>query len=186
VINELEARATKAGGSICVAYVFFRYSDAADLTIRHVLEILVKQTVERHPNCVSFAEQGYARHLREDTQPTEAELFQLLQRFTQIHSATFYILDALDEAPYKLQVALIKKLSMLNVRLFITSRPLKAVEAQIPDVHSFAISAQDDDLDLHITQEIGCSRDLQDLLESVDPSVREEIVSSIKQNCGGM
>jgi len=55
VINDLEARAAASGGSICVAYVYFRYSDAINLTVRSVLEILVKQTVERHPNCAVLA-----------------------------------------------------------------------------------------------------------------------------------
>ncbi|KAH6909816.1 hypothetical protein BKA70DRAFT_176890 [Coprinopsis sp. MPI-PUGE-AT-0042] len=77
VIRELEARAQAAGGQICVAYVYIRYSDGADLTVSNVLEILVKQTVERHPECLFLAEQAYARHLRENTQPTEAELLQL-------------------------------------------------------------------------------------------------------------
>ncbi|KAH6909872.1 hypothetical protein BKA70DRAFT_1041891, partial [Coprinopsis sp. MPI-PUGE-AT-0042] len=186
VIRDLEARAEAAGGRICVCYVYLRYSDRADLTVRNVLEILVKQTVERHPNCEVLAEQAYARHLREKTQPSEDELLQLLHQFTETTAATFYVLDALDEAPEKLQLDLVRKLASLNVRLFITSRPLKNVEARVPGARSFPIVAQGEDLDLHITQEIARSPDLQDLLERAGPSLREQIVSSIKKNCGGM
>lgn len=186
VIHDLEARATVAGANICIAYVYFRYSDAADLTVRGVLEILVKQTVERHPNCALLAEQAYARHLCERTQPTEAELLQLLDRFTEVTMTTFYVLDALDEAPEKLQVSLVKKLASLNVRLFITSRPLKVVEAQFSDVSSFHIVAQDGDLGLHISQEIENSPALQALLEEAEPDFKDEMISSIKKNCGGM
>ena len=185
VIRELEARAAAANGTICVAYVHIRYSDAADMTIRSILEVLVKQTVERHPDCASLAEQAYAQHLSEDTQPTEAELLQLLHQFTGIKTATFYVIDALDEAPDKLQLELIKKLASLNARLFITSRPLKTVEARAPEAHRFSIAAQDDDLDLHIAQGIDRSPDLELLLER-DPALKEEVVSSIKKNCGGM
>ncbi|KAH6909886.1 hypothetical protein BKA70DRAFT_1027556, partial [Coprinopsis sp. MPI-PUGE-AT-0042] len=186
VIRELEARAESAGGRICVCYAYLRYSDRADLTVRNILEILVKQTVERHPDCVVLAEQAYARHLREQTQPSEGELLQLLHQFTETTAATFYVLDALDEAPEKLQLDLVRKLASLNVRLFITSRTLKAVEARVPGACSFPIVAQGEDLDLHIAQEIARSPDLQDLLEKAGPSLREQIVSSIKKNCGGM
>ena len=185
VINELEARAAAPGNNICVAYVFIRYSDASDMTIRGFLEILLKQTVERNADCAAIAAQVYARHLAEDTQPSETELLQLLQRCVEATSATFYIIDALDEAPDRLQLDLVKKLASTKARLFITSRPLKAVEARGPDAHRFSIAAQDHDLDLHIAQGIDKSPDLDLLLER-DPSLRDEIVSSIKGNCGGM
>ena len=38
VINDLESRAAAAGGDVCVAYVYFRYSDAANLTVRDVFD----------------------------------------------------------------------------------------------------------------------------------------------------
>ena len=187
VINDLEARVAASDGNICVAYVYFRYSDAADLTVRAVLEILVKQTVERYPDCAVLAEKAYARHLNERTQPTEAELLQLLHQFTEIKTVTFYVLDALDEAPRKLQADIIRILATLNAKLFITSRPLKAVEAKVPQAEacSFTIVAQDSDLDLHIAREISRSPDLEDLLDR-DPSFREQVISSVKRNCDGM
>ncbi|KAH6904821.1 hypothetical protein BKA70DRAFT_1506673, partial [Coprinopsis sp. MPI-PUGE-AT-0042] len=186
VIQELESRATKAGGRICVCYVYFRYSDRKDLTVRNVLETLVKQSVERHSGCALLLEATYAQHIRENTQPTEGELLQLLHQFTETTAVTFYVLDALDEAPEKLQLDLVRKLASLNVRLFITSRPLKIVEARVPGACSFPIVAQGQDLNLHIAQEISRSPRLQDVLERAGPSLREEIVSSIKKNCGGM
>ncbi|KAH6877440.1 ankyrin repeat-containing domain protein [Coprinopsis sp. MPI-PUGE-AT-0042] len=186
VIRELEARAEAAGGKVCVCYVYIRYSDRADLTVRNVLEILVKQTVERHPECARLAEKAYARHLRETTQPTEADLLHLLRQFTEACAATFYVIDAMDEAQDRVQVDLVQKLASLNVRLFITSRPLKAVETRAPNAHCFPIVAQESDLDLHITQEIARSRDLANLLEKEGSSLRDEIVSLVKSKCGGM
>ena len=90
VIHDLEARADAAGGSICVAYVYFRYSDVTGLTIRAVLEILVKQTVERHPDCAPLAMKIFSRHVKERTQPTEAELFELLSAFVKAKSLVRY------------------------------------------------------------------------------------------------
>ncbi|KAH6899505.1 hypothetical protein BKA70DRAFT_1406331, partial [Coprinopsis sp. MPI-PUGE-AT-0042] len=186
VIRELEARAEAAGGKVCVCYVYIRYSDRADLTVRNVLEILVKQTVERHPKCARLAKRAYARHLRETTQPTEADLLDLLRQFTGACAATFYVIDALDEAHDRVQVDLVQKLASLNVRLFITSRPLKAVETRAPNAHCFPIVAQESDLDLHIRQEITRSRDLANLLEKEGSSLTDEIVSLVKSKCGGM
>ncbi|KAH6909814.1 hypothetical protein BKA70DRAFT_176867 [Coprinopsis sp. MPI-PUGE-AT-0042] len=186
VIRDLEARAEAAGGKICVCYVYIRYSDGADLTVRNVLEILVKQTVERHPDCALMAEKAYARHLREKTQPTEAELLQLQRQFTEAIAATFYILDALDEAPDRIQVDLVLKLASLNVRLFITSRPLEVAPAQAPNSHYFPIVAQEYDLNLHINQEIDRSRSLANLLEKAGSSLRDQVVSLVKSRCGGM
>lgn len=186
VIDDLEARAAASDGKMCVAYVYFRYSDATNLTVRAVLEILVKQSIERNTNCEAAAQKVYARHIKAKTEPTEAELLRLLHTFTtEATEATFYVLDAPDEAPEKLQLDLIQKLASLRARLFITSRPLKAIESRIADVHSFSIVAQDDDLDLHVTQELSRSRDLQDLLDE-DPSFKAEVLRSIKANCGGM
>ena len=185
VINDLEARANASGGSICVAYVFFRYSDAAGLTLRTVMEILVKQTVERHPECLPLCEQTYSRHLKEGTRPTEQELTTLLSLFNQQFKVTFYVLDALDEAPVILRLKLVQKLSSLGARLFITSRPLPAVEAKFPAAHTFSIHAHDQDLDIHIADKIEESAELQELLEA-DPGFGDLLVSTVKAKCEGM
>jgi hypothetical protein len=155
------------------------------MTVRNVLEVLVKQTLERHPEFQDLVEQSYAQHLHEETEPTEAQLLALLQQFTERMTVTFYILDALDEAPKKIQLAVVKTLASLNVKLFITSRPLKTIEASFPKAHIFPIAAQAVDIDLLIAKGINESADLQRLLEE-DPGLREEIFSRIKQNCGGM
>jgi ankyrin repeat domain-containing protein 50 len=186
VIRELEKRADASSGSICVCYVYFRYSDDPDLTVRSILEILVKQTIERHHDCALLAEEVYVRHSQENTQPTEVELLQLLYRFRGSKSLMFYVLEALDEAPDKLQLDLITKLASLDVRLFITSRPLKGVENCFSGAHSISIFARGEDLELHITAGINRSSSLQSLLKNAGPSLREEIVHSIKHNCHGM
>lgn len=186
MINKLEAHFASSGGSICVCYIYFRYSDASELTVRKILEILVKQTLERHSDCGSLAEEAYARHLHEKTEPTEAELLQLLQQFAKKRQATFYILDALDEAPDELRLYLVKKLASLDVRLFITSRQLPDVKSCVSGVHSISIAAQRPDVELHIKQEIERSSNLQNMIRRVGPSLQDEIVSSIKDKCDGM
>ncbi|KAH6889043.1 hypothetical protein BKA70DRAFT_1163670, partial [Coprinopsis sp. MPI-PUGE-AT-0042] len=185
VIEYLETLCKETDIKICVCYVFFRYSDRSEVTVRSVLEILAMQTLERHPDCQALVGQTYTPHLRERTEPTEAQLLALLRQLTGAMGVTFYVLDALDEAPTKIQLALMKTLTSLNVKLFVTSRPMKTVEANFPDAHSFAIIAQDSDIELHVAKVINENAELRRLLH-VNPSLRDEIVSTIKQNCGGM
>ncbi|KAH6916394.1 hypothetical protein BKA70DRAFT_1092729, partial [Coprinopsis sp. MPI-PUGE-AT-0042] len=185
VIQRLEALCKETDVQICVCYIYFRYSDRSELTVRYVLEIIVMQTLERHPDCQALIEQTYTQHLRERTEPSEGQLLTLLRQLAKIMAVTFYVLDALDEAPTKIQLALLKTLTSLNVKLFITSRPLKTVEANFPEAHTFHIVAQDADIDLHIAKGIDENAELQRLVKE-DPELKDEILSSIKRNCGGM
>jgi hypothetical protein len=155
------------------------------MTVRNVLEVLVKQTLERHPEFQDLVEETYAQHLREETEPTEGELLTLLHQFTEGVAVTFYILDALDEAPKRIQLAVVETLASLNVKLFITSRPLEAVQANFPKAHTARISAQDVDIDLHFAKITKENPALQHLFGEI-ASLRDEILSTVKQNCGGM
>jgi hypothetical protein len=186
MVNGVEKWAGEQASPICVCYIYIRYSDDAGLTVRHCLEVLVKQTIEKHPSCRRPAEEAYAEHFRLKTRPTEEDLFQLLKTFTTIVRASFYFLDALDEAPEPIQFDLLIRLSSLNVKLFITSRPLTILQAEFPDAHCFIIAAQDRDLELHIDREIHRSPRLRRLLNSADPSWRASIVSAVKEKCEGM
>ncbi|KAH6901823.1 hypothetical protein BKA70DRAFT_1229636 [Coprinopsis sp. MPI-PUGE-AT-0042] len=176
VINALEAHATQFASPFCVCYIYFRYSDHTKATTRSFLEVLVKQTLERHPGCLPLFNKVYARHTREKTQPSEEELLGLLREFTGA-MITFYVLDALDEAPTAIQTEIIQRLTSLNVKLFITSRPLKNMEATFPDVYRFPHFCP---------SEISLSGDLRTILEQGGILLRNEVYTSIKAKCGGM
>ncbi|KAH6909754.1 hypothetical protein BKA70DRAFT_1425474 [Coprinopsis sp. MPI-PUGE-AT-0042] len=185
VVNVLEVHASQSALPVCVCYLYFRYSDHTKATTRSFLEVLVKQTLERHPGCLPLFNQTYARHIREQTQPNEEELLGLLHQLTDA-MATFYVLDALDEAPTTIQLEIITRLTSLNVKLFITSRPMKNVEALFPNVHLFPIVAQASDINLHIDKEVSRSADLRAVLERGGPSLRDKIDASIKAKSRGM
>jgi hypothetical protein len=162
-----------------------RYSEHAKLTVRGVLEVLVKQSVERHGQLKALYEEVYLPHIREGTRPTEEELLGLLWKFTKCIPESFYFLDALDEAPVEIQHDLIEKLATLNVRLFITSRHMEEVQSFFPDARCFKISAQEQDLDLHIAKRLSTPR-LRTLLAQRDASFTDGVRSAIKSKCGGM
>jgi hypothetical protein len=98
---------------------------------------------------------------------------------------TFCVLDALDEAPTEIQLAVVRVLASLNFKLFITSRSLKTIEASFPHAHIFPIFAHAVDLDLHIAKAICDNAELQRIFR-VEPAMRDEVFSTIKQNCSGM
>ncbi|KAH6911303.1 hypothetical protein BKA70DRAFT_56704 [Coprinopsis sp. MPI-PUGE-AT-0042] len=186
-INAVETRAKASLTPICVGYLYIRYSDNTKFTVRDLLEILVKQTVERHPAALPLCTEVYTRHVREKTEPSTTELVALLKSFTsELVTTSFYFIDALDEAPADVQLELLEKLVDLNVKLFITSRPLDQLESRFPDAHHFPIFAQDADLDVHIDKEISRSMELQAILAASSPGLGGRITLTIKRKCSGM
>ncbi|KAH6910126.1 hypothetical protein BKA70DRAFT_1466413 [Coprinopsis sp. MPI-PUGE-AT-0042] len=154
MINHAEERARELGSPVCIGFIYLRCSDNAGLTVRHCFEVLVKQSLQQHPNLLRLAEEVYAPHVRLEGEPPEGELLRLLQGFTRAVTSTTYFLDALDEAPPAIQIDLVGKLASTGAKLFITSRPFKALEERFPNAHHFSIAAQDSDLELHINSQL--------------------------------
>ncbi|KAH6892707.1 hypothetical protein BKA70DRAFT_1119274, partial [Coprinopsis sp. MPI-PUGE-AT-0042] len=137
-------------------------------------------------DCLPIFNEVFARHIREKTLPSESELVQLLRRFAEALAEMFYFLDALDEAPPDVQFDLLKRLSTLDVKVFITSRPIANLDSCFPGAHRFSIRAQDRDIELHIAKEIERSPVLQTILNQAGPSLRDNITSTIKEKCEGI
>ena len=156
--------------------------------MKGVLESLLKQTLERHPECLALAERVYSQNLREGTQPSETQLLGLLRQFTDGMRTTFYVLDALDEAPQKVRAAIVRTLSSLKAKVFMTSRPLESLEVvlQLVQVCKVKISAQDEDIERHVEEGIEESLGLVNLVQQEGESLRREILSTIRRRSGGM
>jgi hypothetical protein len=186
-IQAAEHHAERSETPVSVGYLYIRYSDHAKVTVRDLLEVLVKQTIERHSASLALFDAVYARHIREKSEPSINEILGLLKRFTsEVTTTTFYFLDALDEAPADVQIGLLESLTSLNVKLFITSRPLKSLQARFPDAHHFPIVAQESDLDIHIGKEMSRSMELQDIIAKASPGLEGRITVAIKKKCSGM
>ncbi|KAH6902541.1 hypothetical protein BKA70DRAFT_1196098 [Coprinopsis sp. MPI-PUGE-AT-0042] len=166
VIRDLEWREEAWNGVFCVAYIYLRYSEP--LTIRDLLESLVKQIIERHSDLIPFVEGLYAKHQRERTRPSEQDLTGVLAEFIKCGKLLFFVLDALDEMRAEDRPILVNLLVTLGVNLFITSRPLETLQRQFPQAQTFNIAASPSDLDLHIKHFLRHSPDLVALLEGND------------------
>ncbi|KAH6891917.1 ankyrin repeat-containing domain protein [Coprinopsis sp. MPI-PUGE-AT-0042] len=79
---------------------------------------------------------------------------------------------------------LVSLLASLDAMLFVTSRPLEALQRQFPQAHLFNIAASASDLDLHIKDVLRHSPEVLELLEGTD--LEERIVEAIHRKSGGM
>ncbi|KAH6902529.1 ankyrin repeat domain-containing protein 28, partial [Coprinopsis sp. MPI-PUGE-AT-0042] len=182
VIRDLEWREEAWNGVFCVAYIYLRYSEP--LTIRDILESLVKQVIERHSDLIPLVEGLYAKHQRERTRPSQQDLTGVLAEFIKCGKLLFFVLDALDEMRAEDRPVLVRLLVTLGVNLFITSRPLETLQRQFPQAQVFNIAASPSDLDLHIKHFLQDSPDLVALLEGGD--FEEHIFETIHRKSGGM
>ncbi|KAH6903969.1 ankyrin repeat-containing domain protein [Coprinopsis sp. MPI-PUGE-AT-0042] len=175
VIRDLEWHEEAWGDTICVAYVYLRYSEP--LAVRDVLESLVKQIIERHVDLVPMVQGLYAKHKQERTKLTQEDLMGVLAGFVQHGKLLFFVLDALDEMRGEDQPILVRLLSSLDVKIFITSRPLETLQQQFPQAQVFNIAARPSDLDLHIKHFLRHCPDLVALLEGT--KFEERIVEAV-------
>ncbi|KAH6903928.1 ankyrin repeat-containing domain protein [Coprinopsis sp. MPI-PUGE-AT-0042] len=182
IIHDLERRAKASGGVMCLAYVYLRYS--VSLAIRDVLESLVKQIVERHIDLITILEGLYAQHKQDRTKPSQQDLMGVLAEFVKRGKALFFVLDALDEMRAEDQPVLLRLLSSLDVKLFITSRPLDLLQRQYPQAQLFNIAASRSDIDLHIKDFLRHSPVVMALLEGND--FEKRIVETVHRKSGGM
>jgi ankyrin repeat domain-containing protein 50 len=182
VIRYLCELERSSGGVICVSFVYLRYSES--LSIRDVLESLVRQIVERHDDLVPLITEVYARHKREGTKPAQEELMCLLAGFITAGKSLFFVLDALDEMRAKDRPVLLKLLASLDTKLFITSRPLEPIQKQYPHAQMFEISASRADIELHFQEFLQHSPEVVALLEGTE--LKQHIAETIHQMSGGM
>ena len=182
VIRDLLRREEASDGAICVAFVYLRYSEP--LTLRDILESLVKQIVEYHTDLIPIISKIYMKHKRDRTKPTQQELMALLTELSKCGKTLFFFLDALDELREADRPVLLGFLASLNAKLFITSRPLSSLQKQCPKARIFDIAADPSDVKLLVHDTLRRSPDLMTLLDGT--GLEDEIMEKICQKAGGM
>jgi ankyrin repeat domain-containing protein 50 len=178
-LGNLEER---PGSNICVAFVYLRYSEP--LSVRDILESLVKQIVERHDDLVDAIAGLYTKHERESTKPSQKDLMVALAEFLTRGKKLFFVLDALDEMRVEDRPVLLRLLASLDAKLFITSRPLDVVQKQYPHAQFFDIAASQVDIALHVQNFLQHSPEVMTLLEGTD--LEQNLAKMIHRKSGGM
>ncbi|KAH6909555.1 hypothetical protein BKA70DRAFT_1425974 [Coprinopsis sp. MPI-PUGE-AT-0042] len=180
--------------TMCLAYVYIRYSEP--LSIQQILESLVKQIVQSHPERTAHLLQTvYKKHSREKTQPTVHELCSILSSLCRAFETCVVGIDGVDEMPSSDQRVLLRMLASAldlesnnntsNGRLFLTSRPLPGAQRNFPQAVVVDIMAQEHDIEVHLREVIRRTPGLDDLFYE-DPSFEQEVIGIIKDQCGGM
>jgi hypothetical protein len=126
----------------------------------------------------------YSNHKKEGTRPSQHELMGLLAQFILAGKSLFFVLDALDEMRAEDRPVLLKLLASLDAKLFITSRPLDAIQKQYPHAQIFEISASQADVELHVQEFLRRSPEVVALLEGA--KVKHHIGETIYRMSGGM
>ncbi|KAH6902662.1 ankyrin repeat-containing domain protein [Coprinopsis sp. MPI-PUGE-AT-0042] len=181
-INYLEKVEETSGGSFCLAFIYFRYSEP--LSIQDILESLVQQIVERHSDFIALVENLYAKHKHERTTPSQYDLVRLLSELVKNGKTIFVVLDALDELAVQDRPILLELLASVEVKLFITSRPLETLQQNFSQAQFVKIEAHPSDIDLHIKESLRRNPDLKELVEGCE--FENWIIETIHEKYGGM
>ncbi|KAH6909542.1 ankyrin repeat-containing domain protein [Coprinopsis sp. MPI-PUGE-AT-0042] len=193
-LSRVVEESTNNNRGTCLAYVYIRYSEP--LSIQQILESLVKQIVQSHPESTTHLLQAvYKKHHREKTQPTVHELCSILSSLCRAFETCVVGIDGVDEMPSSDQRVLVRMLASAmeldkenensNGRLFLTSRPLPGVQRNFPEAVVVDVMAQGHDIEVHLREVIRRTPGLDDLFYE-DPSFEQEVIGIIKDRCGGM
>jgi ankyrin repeat domain-containing protein 50 len=156
------------------------------MSVRDILESLVKQIIEDHAELSPLAEGLYEAHARRKTKPNQQELIELLSRFIKSGRTLIFVLDALDELLADHRTVLVGLLASLDAKILITSRPLATLQQQFPQAQMFDILAQASDIALLVEDFLLQCPDLLVLINVKGPSFRTKIVETILDKSGGM
>ena len=155
------------------------------MSLKQILEAVVRQLLERHPATFSIVANTYSRHLNEHTQPTEEELRCLLRAILDTFKVKYLVLDGLDEATKDIQYRLLEVLTSMGANCFITSRPMQRLQSRVPHAKFLNITADRDDIKLLVTHRLGRHPTISELLDG-NLAFKEELTSTVQAKSGGM
>jgi ankyrin repeat domain-containing protein 50 len=146
--------------------------------VRDILAGLIRQALERCPNLVQLVYALYTRHVTELTKPTQQELVDVLVDVSKSFKQFYLGIDGLDEAADSdAQFDLVTILSTLEVRFFITSRPLQGLETLVPNAEHFTIIADRHEIDLLLNQRLERNPTFRQLTDSLGSKLDKQTLS---------
>ncbi|EAU92501.2 ankyrin containing protein [Coprinopsis cinerea okayama7 len=181
VIKDL-LRLEQESDDVSVVFVFCRYTEP--LSVKDILEAIIKEYLEQHPFLISVVEPLYSRHELTKTEPSEDELVTLLADIETFFRKSFYALDGVDEARNDVQFDLIKLFNSLQGNIILFSRPLDELGTYLDYAVLFSVSAQAEDLEVMIADKLDRHVALRRILSN--PEHKLEVVRSIQEKSAGM
>lgn len=176
-----------------VISLYCDFQETAQFTSVHILEILLKQLVEKFSSVPEAVKEFY---ISNEDRPADsiqlADVANILRSVLGSFSRTFIVIDALDE--YDDVSNLLSEIFNLQrqtgANFLATSRPEDRIKAQFKQFPSMEIRAADEDLRLYLDKRISEHKVLRD--ESPDykleirSSLRKKIKEKISKAADGM
>ncbi|KAJ2936580.1 hypothetical protein H1R20_g513, partial [Candolleomyces eurysporus] len=168
-----------------VIFAYCRYTEKHPTS--QFLAAWIRQLLEYDPATLRHISETFAIHQRQDTWPSEAELYELLSTICTRFKKVYIILDGLDEAQEEVKIRLLEGINTLppNTRTLIMSRPMKSFECLVRGAAHIDVEARNEDIELFVEKKIAQMPRLQTMLAKKD-SEKRRICEAIKKKSGGM
>ena len=181
VVEHLRWNCDHTTGLICV-YLDFR--GGTHQTLSNILGSLLQQLVWRRPSLSSSVRTLYEDYQRGQGRPDPMAMAQLLRTEVSTYAKTFIVVDGLDEASTTVCTRLLNILHTLDVKLFVSSRPLTDVVVDLHEAIRIDMLAGGSDLKAFIRYELSNST-LVSPLSATDSSPQHSIIEKIVEKSNG-
>ncbi|KAJ2914531.1 hypothetical protein MD484_g5857, partial [Candolleomyces efflorescens] len=181
VINQLRMDDLKEP----VIFAFSRYTEKR--SVSQIVTSWIQQLLRYDPTTLQFVRESFLIHDRDNTRPTESELYQLMSAILPNFNRVFIVLDGLDEAEEDARKPLLDLLNSFpsNTRSLIMSRPLELLQDRFPDISRLDIEARNEDIERFVRKRVDDIPSLYAILSDKPESMRY-LCSVIKEKSGGM
>ncbi|KAI9797607.1 MAG: hypothetical protein M1833_005390 [Piccolia ochrophora] len=156
VVDHLQHSMTDRGTG--VFYVYCSYRNGTQQTLVNILGSLWKQLVQGLPSFPDELNNLYNLHIGKGTQPSADELDNGLAALINRYSASYVVIDALDECADEVRRYLLPMLRQLqthcNVNIMATSRRLFNIECEFLESLQLEIRASDEDIRTYLDEQM--------------------------------
>ena len=173
-----------------VAFIYCNYKERAQQTLTNLLSSLARQFIDRNNSVPDKLRSSYSRHIKNGTQPTHAELLELLADIAVGFSSLFLVIDALDECSSidgtrTSLVSSLRKHLHHGTHLLFTSRHSGDIESLFKDCPQVEIRASERDIRCHVSSRLMSEPRLVKHL-SADANLLSAILDTIVARSDGM
>jgi hypothetical protein len=186
VVDHLKAKYENE--DIGVACIYLDHNKASFQKPSKLLAGLWRQLVDRDRDVGPVAKELFQQHRIRGTIPSLGEVLGLLDSALTEFSKVFLVVDGLDECPEHERHILLQPLAdrNINLNLMVTSQPHISPESfSFADLETLDIHAMPEDIRKYVDTQIKFSTQLSQAIRK-QPSLKEEILSKITENAGGM
>ncbi|KAJ7582108.1 ankyrin repeat-containing domain protein [Mycena floridula] len=178
------------GPGVGLAYIFFRYNEANTQDVKALVASILRQLLIGNiiPDWLKPLYDSF-----KDERPLSQDLNTLVKALgSQIHSYSnvYLVVDAFDECSEDIREDFLSRLRPLTdsnrFHILVTSRPLLSIESQFENDQRINVRAHDNDVRVHILDQIRKHKRLEKLVKGGQAGFEDEMVRKIIEKAAGM